>query len=114
MNTVPESIMDFHVHLFPDDIFEAIWSFFKRVYGFDVVHKLYARDCMEYLRNHGVGTIVYSHYSHRKGLAGVLNEWNIRLLDSSPDRVCFTACHPDDEDGMERARDSLDHPGSLG
>ncbi len=37
-----EPIIDFHVHLFPDELLRAIWSFFKRVYGLDVVHRLFA------------------------------------------------------------------------
>ena len=32
MPQLPETIIDFHVHLFPDELFDAIWKFFSREY----------------------------------------------------------------------------------
>jgi hypothetical protein len=114
MTVFPARMIDFHVHLFPDDFFDAIWGFFKREYGMDVVHQMYARECIDYLRARDVGSIVYSNYAHRKGTAGTLNDWNVKLLDSTEDVYCFAAFHPDDDDALERARDLLQHPKVLG
>jgi predicted TIM-barrel fold metal-dependent hydrolase len=114
MTILPEGYTDFHVHLFPDDFFEAIWDFFKREYGMEIVHQLYARECIEYLREHGVGTVVYSNYAHTPEAAGVLNEWNMKLLDAHRDVHCFAAFHPDEKDALPTARDLLEHPGVLG
>jgi len=114
MNYLPEKIIDFHVHLFPDDFFEAIWKFFKKNYGLDVIDRLYARQCVEYLRDHGVGTIVYSNYAHKKGVANLLNAWNKEFLDGTDDIYCFAAFHPDDEDAMAIAEDIISHPKVLG
>jgi len=114
MNSIPEKIIDFHVHLFPDDFFDAIWKFFKNDYGIDVVERLYAGKCVERLRQCNVGTIVYSNYAHKKGVAGILNHWNTRFLDSTDDVYCFAAFHPDDEDAIAMARDIISHPKVLG
>jgi len=111
---LPEKIIDFHVHLFPDKLFDAIWTYFEKDYGMDVIHRLYANQCIEYLRSKGVGTIVYSNYAHKKGVAPYLNTWNRELLDRTEDVYCFAAFHPDDDNALEKARDIARHPKVLG
>lgn len=114
MSVLPQGFVDFHVHLFPDDFFEAIWGYFRREYGLDVAHRLYARDCIDYLRARGAGAIVYSNYARSKGTAGILNDWNLELLESTRDVYCFAAFHPDDEDALPKALDLIGHPKVLG
>lgn len=106
--------IDFHVHLFPDRMFDAIWSFFSNEYRWDVLHKLYHRECIRYLQSHGVETIVYSNYAHRKGIAEGLNEWNLRVLDAHPGLYCFAAFHPEDANALKAAERILNHPRVLG
>jgi len=106
--------IDFHVHLFPDRMCDAIWEFFARDYRWDVLHKLYHRECIAYLREHGIEKIVYSNDAHREGVAEGLNEWNARVLDENPDLYCFAAFHPGDEHALDYAEDILDHPRVLG
>lgn len=114
MTALPAGYTDFHVHLFPDDFFDAIWGFFKREYGLEIVHQLYARDCIDYLREQGVGAIVYSNYAHTPEAAGVLNDWNVKLLEESSDAYCFTAFHPGEKDALPKARDIIAHPKVMG
>ena len=114
MSAVPERYIDFHAHLFPDDFFDAIWAFFRREYGLEVAHRLYARECIDFLRERGAGAVVYSNYAHRKGVARTLNEWNIALLESTAGLSCFAPFHPDDDDALAMARDILQHPQVLG
>jgi uncharacterized protein len=114
MGLLPERIVDFHVHLFPDAFFDAIWKSFVRDYKWGVIYHLYYRECVDLLRQNGVGPIVYSNYAHREGVAKVLNEWNLRVLDEVPDCYCFAAFHPGDADGLRLAERILDHPGVLG
>ena len=114
MSAVPERYIDFHAHLFPDDFFDAIWAFFRREYGLEVAHRLYARECIDFLRERGAGAVVYSNYAHRKGVARALNEWNIALLESTAGLSCFAPFHPDDDDALAMARDILQHPQVLG
>ena len=68
MSVLPEPIIDFHVHLFPDRLFDAIWRYFQDRIGLNVLYRLYYRECVDYLRAQGVGTIVYSNYAHKEGL----------------------------------------------
>ena len=112
--TIPRKIIDFHVHLFPDRMFDAIWKFFSAGYTWDVIYKFYTPDCISYLRERGVETIVYSNYAHRPGIAESLNEWNMGLLDEYPDLYCFAAFHPGDADSLAMAGKVLGHPRVLG
>jgi hypothetical protein len=111
---LPATIVDFHVHLFPDRLFEKIWSYFGKDYGWDVRHRLYYRESVDYLRKRGVGPIVYSNYAHREGVARTLNDWNLGVLEEIPDLYCFAAYHPGDDDALDIARRALDHPRVLG
>jgi predicted TIM-barrel fold metal-dependent hydrolase len=111
---LPDRIIDFHVHLFPDGFFDAIWRYFEEHLNVKVLYKLYYRESVAYLRERGVGPIVYSNYAHRKGVARALNDWNVRILDEIPDLYCFAAYHPDDDDALVMAERLLDHPKILG
>ena len=113
MKRLPPAIIDFHVHLFPDKGFDAIWKYFA-VMGAEVLHKLYSGPCIDYLRAHGVKRIVYSNYAHKAGIAAPMNDWNIDLLARHDRLYCFAAFHPDDDHGLEDAARMLDHPRVMG
>jgi len=112
--TYTSPMVDFHVHLFPDRIFDAIWRQFIVDYGWAVIHHLYYRECIEYLKRRGIKKIVYSNYAHKEGVAGKLNEWNIRVLEEFPDLYCFAAYHPGDRDALAMAAELIEHPRILG
>lgn len=109
MREAPAAIVDFHVHLFPDKGFDAIWKFFK-TYGAEVLHKYYTPRCIDYLSGHGVERIVFSNYAHKEGIAEPMNAWNLGLLDRHPELYCFAAYHPDDDNALEYAAQMLSHP----
>ncbi len=111
---LPQPLVDFHVHLFPDRLFDAIRRQFVADYGWNVLHPLYWRESLTYLREQGVGTTVYSNYAHRPGIARGLNDWNLKVLAEIPDLYCFAAFHPRDDDGLAMAAALLDHPQILG
>jgi len=113
MKTIPSSIIDFHVHLFPKKGFDAIWEFFA-ARGMPVVYQYYSRQCVEYLHAHAVDTIVYSNYAHKKGIAEPMNEWNMDLLEEFPTLYCFAAYHPDDGNALRYAEQMLNHPRVAG
>jgi len=114
MKKIPESVVDFHVHLFPDKGFDAIWKIFESAYNYPVLHRLYYRECVEYLRNRNVGTIVYSNYAHKKGIAQPMNQWNVQILEEIEDIYCFAAYHPDDDNAIKNIEEILSHPRVIG
>jgi uncharacterized protein len=114
MAQLPEKIIDFHVHLFPDRLFDSIWKFFEQNYGWRVLHHLYYRECVAFLRQRGIGPIVYSNYAHKPGVARGINAWNLKVLEEIPDMYCFAAYHPGDEDAIDMAAELMEHPRILG
>jgi len=114
MKKMPESLVDFHVHLFPDKGFDAIWKFFETMSQMEVRYKLYHMECIKYLNDQGVNPIVYSNYAHKKGIAEPMNEWNIQVLDEFSDLFCFTPYHPDDEQALAYTERMLAHPRVVG
>jgi predicted TIM-barrel fold metal-dependent hydrolase len=114
MVKIPDKIIDFHVHLFPDRLFESIWQFFEKNYGWKVLHHLYYRQCVDYLRQRDIGTIVYSNYAHKQGVAEGINAWNLKVLEEIPDLYCFAAYHPGDANALEMAEKLLRHPRIIG
>lgn len=111
---LPDKIIDFHVHLFPDRILRAIWRRFVTDYGWQTLHQLYWAQTITYLRERGVGSIIYSNYAHRRGVAESLNKWNLKILEETPDLFCFAAYHPDDGNALQMADSILMHPRILG
>lgn len=113
MKTIPSSIIDFHVHLFPDKGFDAIWNYFASA-GADVVYKYYSRECIAYLKQQGVDTIVFSNYAHKKGIAEPMNDWNLSMLEEFSNLFCFAAYHPDDDNALRYAEQMISHPRVAG
>ncbi len=114
MNPKPEKIIDFHVHLFPDRMFEAIWDYFRTHYAWEVKTRLYWRQCIAHLKACGVEKIVFSNYAHRAGVAKGLNDWNLEILKQYPDLYCFAAYHPDDDDARAGAEQLLENDRVIG
>lgn len=113
MQRLPSSIIDFHVHLFPDKAFDAIWKFFASS-GVNMLYRYYSKECIEYLNENGVNPIVFSNYAHKKGFAEPTNDWNINVLEKFTNLYCFAAYHPDDDNAMDYAEKVISHPRVLG
>lgn len=114
MSNIPDRIIDFHVHLFPDRLADAIWNYFDREYKMGILYKFYYPECIQYLKSRGVCKIVYSNYAHREGIARTLNAWNRTVLEENPDLYCFAAYHPGDADAIRYTEEILEHPRTLG
>lgn len=79
-----------------------------------MLHRLYYRECIAYLKAHGVSPIVYSNDAHKAGIAEALNQWNVQILQEDENVFCFAAFHPDDPNGLEIAETVLSHPRVVG
>jgi predicted TIM-barrel fold metal-dependent hydrolase len=76
-------VVDAHVHLFPDRVFEAIYAWFD-THGWPVRHKLLSGEIVDFLLGRGVGQIVALHYAHRPGIARSLNAFMAELVRTRP------------------------------
>lgn len=97
---VPEDlpeVVDAHVHVFPQRLFEAVWRWFD-AYGWPIRYRLPSEETIGFLRQRGVAHQVLLHYAHRPGLAGDLNRYVAELARRHPDVTGLATVHPGDAD----------------
>jgi len=101
-------IIDLHVHLFPERMFEAVWQqFTSRGWGF---HREYVPQIKQTLRAHGVTHAVGLSYPHKSGVAKPLNGFMETLGASESMFLPFASVYPDDPDFREIVDHALDSP----
>ncbi len=114
MNNLKKSIIDFHVHLFPDVFFRAIWQSFRQLYNAKVLYQMYYKECINFLRKQNISSIIFSNYAHKKGIAKILHQWSLKVLNEYQDIYYLAAYHPDDENALNYAQTLLKHPRIIG
>ena len=105
-------VVDAHVHLFPDRLFEAIWRWFD-VHGWPIRYKIHAREVIRFLLSRGVERIVALHYAHKPGVARALNTFVAELCREEP-RVIGLATVMPGEDGAAAILDEAFAAGLRG
>lgn len=71
-------VVDAHVHLFPDTMFDALWRWFT-AHGWPIRYPLRSPAVIEFLLARGVEHIVALHYAHKPGMARGLNAYVAEL-----------------------------------
>ncbi len=90
-------MIDAHVHLFPDRLFDAIWKWFDDN-AWTIADKLYADQVVDRLQAGGADYVVGLLYAHRPGMAEELNAWIGALARRRPEVVACCTAHPRDAD----------------
>lgn len=107
-------VIDAHVHLFPPRVFEAIWRWFDR-HAWSIRYRLQAEAVVEFLKLRGVHQIVALHYSHRPGMARVLNEFVHEVARAHRDFVLpLGTVLPGEPGARDLVRDALGRLGLRG
>jgi len=103
------SVVDAHVHLFPDGVFHAIWNWFD-LYAWPVRYKLSSPEIMDFLLSRGVRHVVGLHYAHKPGMAVALNLYMAGLCAEYPQLTGTATVFP----GENGAREILEEGFRLG
>lgn len=98
-------VIDAHVHLFPDRVFEALWSWFEK-YGWPIRYRLKAPDVARFLLDRGVEKIVALHYGHRPGMSTSLNAYVAELARAEPRIVPLATVLPGEPGAPEVLREA--------
>ncbi|MCB9672539.1 MAG: amidohydrolase [Alphaproteobacteria bacterium] len=107
---LPESlppVVDTHVHLFPDNVFDALWRWFGE-HGWDVRYPLYAPAVLDFLFARGVEHVVALHYAHRPGMARDLNRFVAGLAASDPRITGLATVLPGEPDAVSVLEEAFD------
>lgn len=89
-------VIDAHVHLFPDRVFEAIWRWFD-AYGWPIRYKLRTPEVIEFLLSRGVSRVVALHYAHKPGMARALNAYVAEICRAEPRVLGLATVLPGEE-----------------
>jgi len=93
-------VIDAHVHLFPDRVFEAVWRWFDR-YGWPIRYKLHSPKVLDFLFARGIARVVALQYSHQPGMARMLNGYLAEIARAEPRVTGLATVLPGEPDAAE-------------
>lgn len=93
-------IIDAHVHLFPDELFKAVWQWFE-IHGWPIRHKIGSEAILSFLFERGVSHIVGLHYAHKPGVARNLNRYMSSLCARHGRLTGMATVYPGEPDAGE-------------
>lgn len=96
-------VVDAHIHLFPDRLFEALWRWFDE-HAWPVRYRLRSDELIEFLATRGVGSFVALHYAHRPGLARDLNDYLLAIARRHPQVIPTATVFPGERGAREELR----------
>lgn len=100
-------VVDAHVHLFPDGVFDALWRWFD-ANAWPIRYKLHTPRVLDFLFSRGVSRAVVLHYAHKPGLARVLNEYVAQLCANEPRLIGLATVLPGEPGARQLLRDAFD------
>ncbi|MBS1152831.1 MAG: amidohydrolase family protein [Myxococcaceae bacterium] len=86
-------VVDAHVHLFPDAVFDALWNWFD-THAWPVRYKLRTPQVIRFLLDRGLSHVVALHYSHRAGMARALNTYVAEVCRTEPKVIGLATVFP--------------------
>ena len=99
-------VIDAHVHLFPDAVFDAIWRWFD-THAWPVRHRLHSDAVLDFLESRGVKQVVALHYSHKPGMAAALNDYVLAIAKRRPIAIPTATVLPGEPGDREILRRAL-------
>jgi predicted TIM-barrel fold metal-dependent hydrolase len=109
--TIPEGlppVIDGHVHVFPRNIFSAVWAWFDQ-HAWLIRYRLSTSEIFQFLLSRGIKHIIALQYAHKPGLARVLNTYLLEKCREFPGRVSGMATiFPGEEDSRQILLEAFD------
>jgi uncharacterized protein len=93
-------VVDAHVHLFPERVFEAVWRWFD-AYGWPIRYRLHSEQVLRFLFARGVTRVVALHYAHKPGMARALNAYMAEVCAREPRVTGLATVFPGEEGARE-------------
>lgn len=105
-------VIDAHVHVFPERIARAIWTWFDE-YGWPIRYKILADEVITHLLTRGVSHLVLLHYAHKPGIARSMNAFVADLVAKHGAHGAkvtgLATVHPGEADQVEVLSDAFAH-----
>ena len=94
-------VIDAHVHIFPENIFSAIWAWFDEN-AWPIRYRLSSADVLAYLLSHGESHVIALQYAHKPGISRMLNQHMVESCRDFPGKVTGMAAVFPGEENAER------------
>jgi len=79
-------VVDAHIHIFPHDVFSAIWRWFDQ-HAWHIRYQLRTTEVFRFLLSRGIGHVIALQYAHKPGIARDLNRYMIEKCREFPGQV---------------------------
>src|SRR4051812_39837978 len=99
-------VVDAHVHLFPDGVFDALWKWFD-TNAWPVRYKLRTPQVIRFLLDRGVSHVVALHYAHRAGMAQALNSYIAEVCRTEPKVIGLATVFPGEPGAVQILEDAF-------
>ena len=110
--TVPDGlppVIDAHVHVFPENIFSAIWAWFDQN-AWPIRYRLTTSGVLETLLSRGVSRVIALQYAHKPGISLMLNRYLVKKCQEFPGRVSGLATvFPGEKDAAQILKEAFDN-----
>ena len=104
------TVIDAHVHLFPDGVFEAIWRWFD-AHAWSIRYRLHTEQVVEFLLQKGIKRFCALHYAHKPGMAQSLNRYVAEVARAHREIIPLGTVMPGEPDARAIVQEAL---GPLG
>lgn len=91
-------IIDSHVHVFPPNVFSAVWKWFDKN-AWEIRYRMETSQIFDFLLSHGVKHIIALQYAHKPAIARQLNRYLIETMGAFAGSVSGMATVFPSEDG---------------
>ena len=109
---VPESlpaVVDAHVHIFPGNIFSAIWSWFDEN-AWPIRYRMNSSEALRYVLGRGVSRVIALQYAHKPGISQMLNRYMVKKCREFPGQVAgMAAVFPGEPDAERILKEAFTH-----
>ncbi len=99
-------VVDAHVHLFPDRLFDALWRWFD-AHAWPVRYKLRTPEVVRFQLDRGVAHVVALHYAHRAGMARALNTYITEVCRTEPKVIGLATVFPGEPGAVQILKDAF-------
>ncbi len=109
--SIPEGfppVIDAHVHIFPDNLFSAIRTWFDEN-AWSIRYRLTTSEVLGTLLSRGVGRVIALQYAHKPGISRWLNQYMVEKCREFPGKVSGLATvFPGEEDSGQILKEAFD------
>jgi hypothetical protein len=101
------AVIDAHVHIFPGNIFSAVWKWFDRN-GWRIRYQMTSSAVIAFLISRGIKHIIAFQYAHKPGIAHELNRYMVKKCIEYDNRVTGLATvYPGEKDAEKILREAF-------